>query len=235
MVRCLRCSSQSIVVYNFYSQLVLPPYTVKVRGGRHSTTHGEGSSRWALVLPPNTIKIRGGRSIFLRHSQARVLPSHAVKTGRGRSTRYQAHVLPPYAVKTRGGRSAFRQAHVLPSHAIKTGRGRSTFHRLRQAHVLPPNTVKIRGGRSTRHYHEHWSSISPVWGEWHNWTTLRHLSRWNVCIPDPRHRTIRMLPNLPRPRIAPWSPLRRKNRERNIYKSELDPKHAYYISYAWLL
>ena len=132
------------------------------KGERHSTTLGEGSSRWALVLPPNTIKIRGGRSIFLRHSQARVLPSHAVKTGRGRSTRYQAHVLPPYAVKTRGGRSAFRQAHVLPSHAIKTGRGRSTFHRLRQAHVLPPNTVKIRGGRPTRHYHEHWSSISPV-------------------------------------------------------------------------
>ena len=130
MVRWLRCSSQSIVVYHFYSQLVLPPYTVKVRGGRHSTTHEEGSSRWALVLPPNTIKIRGGRSIFLPHSQARVLPSHAVKTGRGRSTWYQAHVLPPYAVKTRGGRSAFRQAHVLPSHAIKTGWGPSTFHRL---------------------------------------------------------------------------------------------------------
>ena len=148
-----RYRSQSIVVLHFYSQLVLPPYTVKMRGGRHSTTHGEGSSRWALVLPPNTIKIRGGRSIFLRHSQARVLPSHAVKTGRGRSTRYQAHVLPPYAVKTRGGRSVFRQAHVLPSQAIKTGRGRSTFHRLRHAHVLPPNTVKIRGGRSTRHYH----------------------------------------------------------------------------------
>ena len=71
-----RCSSQSIVVHHFYSQLVLPPYTVKIRGGRHSTTHGEGSSRWALVLPPNTIKIRGGRSIFRRHSQARVLPSH---------------------------------------------------------------------------------------------------------------------------------------------------------------
>ena len=85
MVRCLRCRSQSIVVHHFYSQLVLPPYTVK---------------------------IRGGRSIFLRHSQARVLPSHAVKTGRGRSTRYQAHVLPPYAVKTRGGRSVFRQAYV---------------------------------------------------------------------------------------------------------------------------
>ena len=126
MVRCLGCRSQSIVVHHFYSQLVLPPYTVK---------------------------IRGGRSIFLRHSQARVLPSHAVKTGRGRSTRYQAHVLPPYAVETRGGRSVFRQAYVLPSHAIKTGRGRSTFHRLRQAHVLPPNTVKIRGGRLTRHYH----------------------------------------------------------------------------------
>ena len=123
------------------------------KGGRHSTTHEEGSSRWALVLPPNTIKIRGGRSIFLRHSQAPVLPSHAVKTGRGRSTQDQAHVLPPYAVKTRGGRSVFRQGHVLPSHAIKTGRGPSTFHRLRQAHVLPPNTVKIRGGRSTRHYH----------------------------------------------------------------------------------
>ena len=123
------------------------------KGGRHSTTHGEGSSRWALVLPPNTVKIRGGRSIFLRHSQACVLPSHAVKTGRGCSTRYQAHVLPPYAVKTRGGRSAFRQAYVLPSHAIKTGRGRSTFHHLRQAHVLPPNTVKIRGGRPTHHYH----------------------------------------------------------------------------------
>ena len=120
----LRCSSQSIVVYHFYSQLVLPPYTVKVRGGRHSTTHEEGSSRWALVLPPNTIKIRGGRSIFLRHSQARVLPSHAVKTGRG---------------------------------------------------------------RSTRHYHQHWSSISPVWGKWHHWTTLRHLSRWNICIPGPHH------------------------------------------------
>ena len=143
-----RCSSQSIVVYHFYSQLVLPPYTVKVRGGRHSTTLGEGSSRWALVLPPNTIKIRGGRSIFLRHSQARVLPSHAVKTGRGRSTRYQAHVLPPYAVKTRGGRSVFRQGYVLPSHAIKTGRGRSTFHRLREAHVLPPYAVKTRGGCS---------------------------------------------------------------------------------------
>ena len=148
-----RCRSQSIVVLHFFSQLVLPSYTVKVRGGRHSTTRGEGSSRWALVLPPYTVKIRGGRSIFLRHSQARVLPSHAVKTGRGRLTRYQAHVLPPYAVKTRGGRSAFRQAYVLPSHAIKTGRGRSTFHRLRQAHVLPPNTVNIRGGRSTRHYH----------------------------------------------------------------------------------
>ena len=111
MVRWLRCSSQSIVVYHFYSQLVLPPYTVKVRGGRHSTTHEEGSSGWALVLPPNTIKIRGGRSIFLRHSQARVLPSHAVKTGRGRSTWYQAHVLPPYAVKTRGGRSVFYHGH----------------------------------------------------------------------------------------------------------------------------
>ena len=217
-----RCGSQSIVVLHFYSQLVLPPYTVKVRGGRHSTTHEEGSSRWALVLPPNTIKIRGGRSIFLRHSQARVLPSHAVKTGRGRSTQYQAHVLPPYAVKTRGGRSVFRQAYVLPSHAIKTGRGPSTFHRLRQAHVLPPNTVKIRGGRSTRHYHEHWSSISPVWGEWHHWTTLRHLSRWNICIPDPHHSNA----------AKPTSLLHDRRFVDKIekYKSELDPKHDWLYS-----
>ena len=50
-----------------------------------------------------------------------------------------------------------------------------------------------------------------------------------------RVHTIRMPPNLPRSRIAPWWPLHRQNRERNIYKSELDPKHAYYISYAWLL
>ena len=106
-----RCRSQSIVVLHFYSQLVLPPYTVKVRGGRHSTTHEEGSSRWALVLPPNTIKIRGGRSIFIRHSQARVLPSHAVKTGRGRSTLCQAHVLPPHAVKITGGCSTFYHGH----------------------------------------------------------------------------------------------------------------------------
>ena len=83
-----RCSSQSIVVHHFYSQLVLPPYTVKIKGGRHSTTHGEGSSRWALVLPPNTIKTR-----------------------RGRSTLCQAHVLPPHAVKTRGGRSTFYHGH----------------------------------------------------------------------------------------------------------------------------
>ena len=29
-----RCRSQSIVILHFYSQLVLPPYTVKIRGGR---------------------------------------------------------------------------------------------------------------------------------------------------------------------------------------------------------
>ena len=164
MVRCLGCRSQSIVVLHFYSQLVLPPYTVKIRGGRHSTTHGEGSSRWALVLPPYTVKIRGGRSIFLHHSQARVLPSHTVKTGRG---------------------------------------------------------------RSTRHYHQHWSSISPVWGKWHHWTTLRHLSRWNICIPGPHHSNA----------AKPTSLLhdRRFVDKIEIYKSKLDPRHAYYINYAWLL
>ena len=45
------------------------------------------------------------------HSQARVLPSHAIKTRRGRSTLFQAHVLPPHAVKTRGGRSTFYHGH----------------------------------------------------------------------------------------------------------------------------
>ena len=59
----------------------------------------------AIVLPPHTVKTRGGRSVF---RQAYVLPSHAIKTGRGRSTFHrlrQAHVLPPNTVKIRGGRS----------------------------------------------------------------------------------------------------------------------------------
>ena len=49
------------------------------------------------------------------HSQARVLPSHAIKTRRGRSTLGQAHVLPPHAVKTRGAYSTFYHGHVYYS------------------------------------------------------------------------------------------------------------------------
>ena len=136
---CCRWSSQSIVVLHFYSQLVLPPYTVKIRGGRHSTTHGEGSSRWALVLPPNTVKIRGGRSIFLHHSQARVLPSYPIKTRRGHSTLCQAHVLPPHAVKTRGGRSTFYHGH-------------GEVH-LSTSHISEPLFVSYPGGTSVFRVH----------------------------------------------------------------------------------
>ena len=87
------------------------------------------------------------------------------------------------------------------SHAIKTRRGRST---LCQAHVLPPHAVKTRGGRST-FYHGH--------GEVHLLTS--HISE--PLFPGGtsvfRVHTILMPPNLPRFRTAPWSPLRRQNRD----------------------
>ena len=55
-----------------------------------------------LVLPPNTVKIRGGCSIFPHHKtrrgrstlcQTHFLPPHAVKTRGGRSTFYHHHHL----------------------------------------------------------------------------------------------------------------------------------------------
>ena len=53
-------------------------------------------------------------------------------------------------------------------------------------------------------------------------STLRHHSRWKVCIPDQRHHTIRMPPNLPHSRTAPWSQLRRQNTKTNLAQSMTD-------------
>ena len=123
------------------------------------------------------------------------------------------------------------QAHVLPSHAIKTRRECSPSVKLLSYHPMQSR----QGEDAQPSIMDTAKSICGPWGQSHQWITLHQLSRWYVCIPGQRHHTILMPPNLPRFRTAPWSPLLWQIQEQNIYKSELDPKHAYYISYAWLL
>ena len=89
-------------VWFLYNGLVMLPYTVKIRGGRLGRII-EMSSCPAT----QPFDIRGRCSILPRHSQAHVLPSHAVKTKRGCSTLHQAHALPPHTNKTRVGSSKF--------------------------------------------------------------------------------------------------------------------------------
>ena len=131
------------------SQLVLPPYTFKIRGGRMGRFIEVSS-----VLPPNTIKIREGRSICPHHSQAHVLPSHAIKTRRGHSTHCQAHILPPHAVKTRGGGGTL---DLLSSSSFELGHGEVHLSTTRldtsANHYSPPIQVQRLYSRSKTSHH----------------------------------------------------------------------------------
>ena len=120
-----RCRSQSIMVLHFYSQLVLPPYTVKIRGGRHSTTHREGSSRWALVLPPNTIKIGGGRSSF---ATVKLVSCHPMQLRQGEDARPDTKRMSCHPTQSRQGEDARSSAKLMSCHPTQLRQGEDARH-----------------------------------------------------------------------------------------------------------
>ena len=115
-----RYRSQSIVVLHFYSQLVLPPYTVKIRGDAW-----EGSSRWALLLPPNTIKIRGGRSSF---ATVKLVSCHPMQLRQGEDARPDTKRMSCHPTQSRQGEDARSSAKLMSCHPTQLRQGEDARH-----------------------------------------------------------------------------------------------------------